>query len=111
MQLRRRILDVRWRNSRPRDLRLTCRVDAALVMFQVGEHVEGMVVQIYCPGGISVDVGCSDTFAFLEVEARLGFSETSTNCFQRLLGGVRRWVSAEGAVQVQARRSDFCEST
>ena len=47
-------------------------------MFQVGEHVEGMVVQIYCPGGISVDVGCSDTFAFLEVEARLGFSETST---------------------------------
>eukprot|EP00439_Symbiodinium_sp_Y106_P076299 s2821_g15.t1 len=39
-----------------------------LEKFQVGEHVEGMVVQIYCPGGISVDVGCSDTFAFLEVE-------------------------------------------
>ncbi|OLP90342.1 hypothetical protein AK812_SmicGene28085 [Symbiodinium microadriaticum] len=36
--------------------------------FQVGEHVEGMVVQIYCPGGVSVDVGCSDTYAFLEVE-------------------------------------------
>ena len=28
----------------------------------------GQVVQIYCPGGISVDVGCSETLAFLEVE-------------------------------------------
>ncbi|CAE7353249.1 unnamed protein product, partial [Symbiodinium pilosum] len=36
--------------------------------FQVGEAVEGTVVQIYCPGGISVDVGCSDVFAFIEVE-------------------------------------------
>ena len=36
---------------------------------QVGQAVEGTVVQIYCPGGISVDVGCSDVFAFIEVEA------------------------------------------
>ena len=78
-------------------------------MFQVGEHVEGMVVQIYCPGGVSVDVGCSDTYAFLEVEAPMGWFENSTNCFQHLLGGVHRWFSTEGAVQVQARRSDFCE--
>ncbi|CAE7200333.1 unnamed protein product, partial [Symbiodinium sp. CCMP2456] len=37
-------------------------------ILDVGEHVEGMVVQIYCPGGVSVDVGCADTYAFLEVE-------------------------------------------
>eukprot|EP00434_Breviolum_minutum_P025727 symbB.v1.2.022738.t1/scaffold2035.1/size91677/4 len=36
--------------------------------FQVGDSVVGQVVQIYCPGGISVDVGCSETLAFLEVE-------------------------------------------
>ena len=34
-----------------------------------GDSVVGTVVQIYCPGGVSVDVGCCDTLAFLEVEA------------------------------------------
>eukprot|EP00441_Pelagodinium_beii_P032898 CAMPEP_0197635538 /NCGR_PEP_ID=MMETSP1338-20131121/11331_1 /TAXON_ID=43686 ORGANISM="Pelagodinium beii, Strain RCC1491" /NCGR_SAMPLE_ID=MMETSP1338 /ASSEMBLY_ACC=CAM_ASM_000754 /LENGTH=226 /DNA_ID=CAMNT_0043207613 /DNA_START=29 /DNA_END=706 /DNA_ORIENTATION=- len=36
--------------------------------FKVGQAVHGTVVQIYCPGGVSVDVGCAETFAFLEVE-------------------------------------------
>ena len=43
------------------------------ISWQVGDSVVGKVVQIYCPGGISVDVGCSETLAFLEVEEiRLG---------------------------------------
>ncbi|CAE7616544.1 unnamed protein product [Symbiodinium natans] len=46
----------------------TARGGRPLDKFKVGEHVEGTVVQIYCPGGVSVDVGCSDSFAFLEVE-------------------------------------------
>ncbi|CAJ1353789.1 unnamed protein product [Effrenium voratum] len=40
----------------------------ALSDFQVGQQVSGSVVQIYCPKGVSVDVGCRDTLAFLEVE-------------------------------------------
>ncbi|CAK9054863.1 unnamed protein product, partial [Durusdinium trenchii] len=35
--------------------------------FKVGDAVTGTVTQIYCPGGVSVDVGC-ETLAFLEVE-------------------------------------------
>lgn len=35
---------------------------------KVGQEVLGHVVSIYCPSGVSVDVGCQ-TLAFLEVEA------------------------------------------
>lgn len=38
-----------------------------VVLSQVGDAVTGTVTQIYCPGGVSVDVGC-ETLAFLEVE-------------------------------------------
>lgn len=36
--------------------------------FRVGQTLEGRIVQIYCPGGVSVDVGCRETLGFLEVE-------------------------------------------
>ena len=35
---------------------------------EVGQTLEGRVVQIYCPAGVSVDVGCGETLGFLEVE-------------------------------------------
>jgi len=34
----------------------------------VGQVLNGKVVQIYAPGGVSVEVGCHETLGFLEVE-------------------------------------------
>eukprot|EP00933_Yihiella_yeosuensis_P082740 TRINITY_DN96731_c0_g1_i1.p1 TRINITY_DN96731_c0_g1~~TRINITY_DN96731_c0_g1_i1.p1 ORF type:complete len:257 (+),score=31.39 TRINITY_DN96731_c0_g1_i1:28-798(+) len=42
--------------------------DLPLSHFEVGQNIEGTVVQIYCPSGVSVDVGCEETLGFLEVE-------------------------------------------
>lgn len=39
-----------------------------LAQLEVGQTLEGRVVQIYYPGGVSVDVGCRETLGFVEVE-------------------------------------------
>lgn len=50
----------------------------------VGQQLEGTVVQIYCPGGVSVEVGCQEALGFLEVEEfRDGFPFEGPFSFQR----------------------------
>jgi len=40
----------------------------SLYDLRVGQVLSGKVVQIYAPGGVSVEVGCHETLGFLEVE-------------------------------------------
>ncbi|CAE8681461.1 unnamed protein product, partial [Polarella glacialis] len=42
--------------------------EVSLHTFKVGQQLEGTVIQIYCPSGVSVDVGCAECLGFLEVE-------------------------------------------
>lgn len=52
--------------------------------------MEGSVAQIYCPAGVAVDVGCPETFGFLEVEEfEDGFPSKGPFGFRR-----GDWVSA-----------------
>ena len=65
---------------------------------QVGQEVLGHVVSIYCPSGVSVDVGCQ-TLAFLEVEATAMVCGRPKNAT-----GVWRWLPKVWALPLSSRR-------